>query len=33
MTRIFSFRINYDFSFDDGMAAVFGCSVKCFDPR
>jgi len=25
--------INFDFTFDDAMAAAFDCTVKCFDPR
>ena len=27
------FRINGDFSYDDGMAKVFNSSVHSFDPR
>jgi hypothetical protein len=29
---IYSFGINYDFSFDDDAAQVYGCDVYCFDP-
>jgi hypothetical protein len=29
---VYSFGINYDFSFDDAVAATFGCKVRSFDP-
>jgi hypothetical protein len=29
---VYSFGINFDFTFDDAMAVAFKCSVKSFDP-
>lgn len=29
---VYSFGINYDFTFDDAMASSFDCAVKTFDP-
>lgn len=29
---VYSFGINYDFSFDDAVSAKFGCTVRAFDP-
>ena len=30
---VYSFGINYDFSFDDYVAKTYGCHVHSFDPR
>ena len=29
---VYSFGINYDFSFDDHVAQIYGCHVYSFDP-
>ncbi|KAK2163567.1 hypothetical protein LSH36_77g03001 [Paralvinella palmiformis] len=29
---VYSFGINYDFTFDDSVAETFGCEVRTFDP-